>query len=303
MKTRTQSRASERKIPKIPQNPSFFIILALLAESFIIYASVLVKLTDMSPINLGFYRIALSLPIFWLMANTRRNIFKIPMKDIGFMMGAGVFFAFDLLFFNLALRYTSVANVNLFASLACFILMPIGIFFFKEKFKKSLIIGGAVAFCGIVILVGGKGELSVATPFGDFMAFLSVLCYSCFLGVIYSLRRQYGTLEIMFFACVGSCIVLLVLALIFEGFEVPKDAKDFGIIALIALCGQVIGQGFFNYILGKVNTQTSSFLLLFSPIIAAFMGFFILGEKLGILEICGICIILFGVYLAKRGSY
>ena len=63
------------KISKFPQSPSFYILLALLAESFIIYASVLVKLTDMSPINLGFYRIALALPIFWLMANTRRNVF------------------------------------------------------------------------------------------------------------------------------------------------------------------------------------------------------------------------------------
>lgn len=291
------------KISKLPQSPSFYILLALLAESFIIYASVLVKLTDMSPINLGFYRIALALPIFWLMANTRRNVFKIPFKDIAFMMLAGIFFAFDLLFFNLALRHTSVANVNLFASLACFILMPIGIFFFKERFKKSLLVGAIVALFGIFILVGGKGELSVATPFGDFMAFLSVLCYSCFLAVIYSLRKRYGTLEIMFFACVGSSLMLLALALIFEGFEVPKDMKDFGIIALIALCGQVIGQGFFNYILGKVNTQTSSLLLLFSPIIAALMGFFILGEKLGIFEILGILVIIFGVFVAKRENY
>lgn len=286
------------------QNSSYkFIILALLAESFIIYASVLVKLTNMSPINLGFYRIALALPIFWVMANTRKNIFKIPLKDIALMKVAGIFFAFDLLFFNLALRHTSVANVNLFASLVCFILMPIGIFFFKESFKKSLIVGVIVSLLGVIMLVGGKGSLSVATPFGDFMAFLSVLCYSCFLGVVYSLRRRYGTFETMFFACISSCAVLLIIALIFEGFQTPKNTKDFCIIALIALCGQVLGQGCFNYILGKVNTQTSSLLLLFAPIIAALMGFFILGEKLGILEICGICIILFGVYLAKRGNY
>lgn len=61
--------------------------------------------------------------------------------------------------------------------------------------------------------------------------------------------------------------------------------------------------GFFNYILGKVNTQTSSLLLLFSPIIAALMGFFILGEKLGIFEILGILVIIFGVFVAKRENY
>ncbi|TLD89031.1 DMT family transporter [Helicobacter sp. MIT 03-1614] len=285
------------------KNTPFFIAVALMAECFIIYASVLVKLTDMSPLNLAFYRIILALPIFWFMAHLKHNIFSIPLKDISLMFVAGVFFAFDLLFFNLALRHTSVANVNLFASLACFILIPIGIIFFKEKIKKSFFFGGFVAIIGVFVLMGGKGALSVATPYGDFMAFLSVLCYSCFLGVIYSLRRKYGTFEIMLFACVGSSIVLLALVLIFEGFEVPKDTKDWGIVVLIALCGQVIGQGFFNYIMGKVNTQTSSFLLLFTPVVAAFMGFLFLGEHLGIYEICGIVIIIFGVYIAKRENY
>ncbi len=280
-----------------------FMILAVMAECFIIYASVLVKLTTMSPINLGFYRIILALPIFFIMANLKRNIFKIPFKHILLMCLAGVFFAFDLLFFNLALRNTSVANVNLFASLACFILIPIGIIFFSEKMKKSFIFGGVIAIIGVFILIKGKGDESVATLYGDFLAFLSVLCYSIFLAIVYGLRKKYGTLEIMFFACVGSSVILFVLALIVEGFEIPLNTKEWSIILLISFCGQVIGQGFFNYIMGKVNTQTSSLLLLFSPAIAAIMGFFILNEKIGIFEICGIAIIVFGIYLAKKENY
>lgn len=303
----------------ILHSTALFVAIALMAESSVIYASVLVKLTDIPPINLGFYRIVLSLPIFYLLltmsgaslaqrfsedsANKRKHLFDVPLRDMGFMMLAGVFFAFDLAFFNLALRHTSVANVNLFSSLACFILMPIGVLFFKEKFKLSFAFGGGIALIGIVMLVGGKGEFSVATGLGDFMAFLSLLGYSLFLAVVYAMRKRYGTLEIMFFACIGSSVVLLALALVFEGFVLPKDMHDIGIVLLITLCGQVIGQGLFSYILGKFNAQTSSFLLLFAPIIAALMGFFILDEKLGIFEIIGIFVILFGVYIAKRESY
>lgn len=278
-------------------------VLAVAAECFIIFASVLVKLTDMPPINLGFYRVALALPFFYLMASTRCNVLRIPPKGIGLMMLAGVFFAFDLLFFNLALRHTSVANVNLFASLACFILMPIGILFFHEKLKKSLILGAVVAFIGVIVLVKGKGEFSVATPFGDAMAFLSVLCYGCFLGVIYALRKKYGTLEIMFFACVGSSVVLLALALILEGFTLPNGTQDWMVVAGIALCGQILGQGCFNFILGKLEAQTSSLLLLVAPIIAALMGLAFLDEVLGWLEWLGIFIIIMGVYVAKRENY
>ncbi len=279
------------------------IILSIMAQIATIYSSVLIKLMDMSPLNLGFYSIAFTLPLLWFMMHARRKIFKIPFKDIMFIMFGGIFCALDLFFFNVALHNTSVANVNLFASLTCFILIPIGVFFFKEKFRKNFGIGAIIALVGVIILVGGKGELSVATPFGDFMAFLSVLCYGCFLSAIYSMRQRYGALEITFFSYISACGMLFTLALIFEGFEIPKNLNDFSIIVLIALCGQVIGQGFLNYILGKANTQVSSILLLFTPIIAAFMGFFILGEGLDKSEIIGIGIIIIGIYLARKGLY
>lgn len=280
-----------------------YMLCAIIAECFIIYTSVLVKVVDMSPINVGLYRITLAIPLFFFMAQYHKNIFTLPVKDIGFMLLAGVFFGFDLVFFNLALHHTTVANVNLFASLACFILMPIGMLLFNERWKKSALLGAVVAFFGILVLMGGKSEFSVATPYGDFLAFLSVLCYSCFLTAIYALRKNYDTLEIMFFACVGSTMVLAVMVWLFEGFEIPRNLKEWGILVLIAFCGQIVGQGFFNFILGKLDSQTSSLLLLFSPIIAAIMGFCILGEQLGVFEILGIGIIMFGVYLAKKDAY
>ena len=278
-------------------------LIAILSQVATIYSSVLIKLTDMSPMNLGFYSIALTLPIFWLMANIRKNIFKIPLKDIALMMFGGIFCASDLVFFNIALHNTSVANVNLFASLACFILIPIGVFFFKERFQKNFGIAAGIAFVGVIVLVGGKGELSVATPFGDFMAFLSVMCYSTFLSVVYSMRKRYDTLEITFFSYVGAASLLFIMSVFVEGFETPKDMKDFWVIALIAFFGQVIGQGFLNFVLGKASTQLSSILLLFTPIVAALMGFFILGEYLDGIEMLGIGIIMVGIYLARKGLY
>ncbi|RDU64885.1 EamA/RhaT family transporter [Helicobacter didelphidarum] len=281
----------------------FFIFIAILAECFIIYASVLVKVIDISPINLGFYRVVLALPCFFLAASLHRNMFTIPLRDILFMILAGVFFACDLLFFNYALHKTSVANVNLMVSMTCFVLIPIGVFVFHEKVKKYFFVGGIIAIIGVVMLIKGRGNESVATAYGDFLGFLSAVCYGLFLVVMYSLRRRYGTLETMTYACLGSSIVLFVLAYYIEGIEIPTNAHTWWQVILFAFCGQVIGQGFFNFILGKVNTQTSSLLLLCLPIIAALMGFFILNEKLGFFEICGILIIILGVYFAKKESY
>ena len=286
---------------RLPFNP--LLLLALMSECFLIYASVLVKVIEMPPINIAFYRIIIALPFFLVIANASKNVFRFPIKDMFLMIFAGVFFSLDLLFFNMSLRNTSVANVNLMGSLACFILVPIGIIFFKESVKKSFFVGAVVAAFGVFTLVNGRGSESVASFYGDFLAFLSVVCYAFFLSIVYGLRKKYNTMEIMFFACIGSSISLYIFAYIIEGVVLPNGFKEWLVVCGISFFGQIVGQGLFNYVLGKVNIQTSSLLLLFSPVIAAIMGFFILGEKLGIFEILGIFIIILGVYFAKRESH
>ncbi|RDU70059.1 EamA/RhaT family transporter [Helicobacter cholecystus] len=274
-----------------------FIFLAILAEAFIIYASVLVKVVNLSPIIAGFYRILFALPIFMLFAN--RRLLQAKAKDMLLMLGAGVFFGLDLVFFNLALHKTSIANVNLFASLVCFILVPIGAIFFKEKIHLDFILGSLISLVGVFILIKGRGGESVATPLGDFLAFLSMVCYGIFLSLVYGLRKRYDTLTLMSFASLGSIIVLLSIGIPMEGFSTPQDWHTLGMLIAISLFGQVLGQGCFGYIMGKLDAQVSSLILLFTPMIAGLMGYFLLGEKLGVYEILGMVIIVLGIYIAK----
>lgn len=274
-----------------------FIFLAVLAEAFIIYASVLVKVVDISPIIAGFYRIALALPIFALFA--RRKLLKVAKKDILLMLGSGAFFGFDLVFFNLAIHKTSIANVNLFASLVVFILVPIGAIFFKEKIRLDFVIGSMISLIGVFILIKGRGGESVATPYGDFLAFLSMMCYGIFLSLIYGLRKRYDTLTLMTYSSIGSILILLSVGIPTEGFALPKNMHTWGMLLTISLFGQVLGQCCFGYIMGKLSAQISALILLFTPMIAGIMGYVFLGEKLGIYEVIGMIIIVLGVYIAK----
>lgn len=219
------------------------------------------------------------------------------------MVLAGSCFGFDIFFFNIALHNTSVANVNLITSLVCFILVPIGILFFKERVTKGFFIGGTITLFGVVVLLKGQESGGVSHIYGDFLAVISTIFYGLFLSLIFTLRRIYHTMEIMFFASLGSSATLLILALIFEGIVLPKNINEFAMICLLAFCGQILGQGFFSYIIGKINTQISSLILLSSPALGAIMGFVFLGERIALLEIIGIIIVIIGVYFAKLGNH
>lgn len=279
-----------------------FIAIALLAEMFIIYASVLVKVVDISPIMLAFYRIAFAIPVFFILAWRQPDFKKINKKDFSLMLIAGVLFALDLTFFNLSLRETSVAHVNLIGSLVCFVLAPIGVIFFNEKIRKGFIIGCLLAILGVFLLIRGRIDGSVATLWGNFLAFICMLFYSFFLAMVFHLRKKYSAFSVMAFSSVGASASLLGVALVVEGFSYPDTPSALGYLLLIVLFGQILGQGFFSYIMGKISTQASSLILLASPLIAAIMGFFILGEKLGPIEILGIFVIISGIYFAQQKS-
>lgn len=279
-------------------NSTKYILLALLAESFIIYASVLVKIIDLTPIMLGFYRVTLAIPIFLLFAG--KAVLKVPPKDIAVMILAGLFFGLDLVFFNTALHRTSVTHVNLIGSLVCFILVPAGVLIFGEKLKLNFILGASIALLGIPLLVGGKHDSNAASFLGDFLAFLSMCGYSIFLILVYKIRQQYDTMVLMFFACIGSSALLLAAGALLEGASAPLHTRDWLLTGLVVLFGQVIGQGAFGYIMGKLDTQASSLVLICSPVLAGLLGFLLLGERLGIIEVLGIGIIIWGVYIAQK---
>ena len=55
-----------------------------------------------------------------------------------------------------------------------------------------------------------------------------------------------------------------------------------------------------SYCQGKVSVNLSSIVGLTQPAVAALYSFFFFGERLTLMEIAGICIVIAGVYLAKR---
>ncbi|MDU7693706.1 MAG: DMT family transporter [Helicobacter sp.] len=282
---------------------SKFIALALLAELFITYASVLVKVVDIPPIMLAFYRVTLAMPIFFILAYKKEDFKRVGLKDFAIMFGAGLLFALDLIFFNTSLHHTSVGHANVIGSLLCFVLAPLGAIFFGEKIKKPFIFGSILSIAGVVLLMQGRIQDSVATGFGNFLALMAMIFYSFFLALVFHLRKRYSALTVMSFSSIGASVGLLIIGSSLEGFTYPQNGITWFYTWLIVLFGQILGQGFFSFIMSKLSTQTTSLLLLITPVMAAIMGFLFLGEKMGYLEILAIIIILVGIYFGQQKSH
>lgn len=273
------------------------IMLELLAIAFLATGGIFVKLSALSPINTGFYRVLFSIPLLFPLAYP--NLKQLHRKDIVILFAAGCFLAGDVALWNLSFSYTSVANANLFANLTPFTVIPVSYFLFKEKLPRMFFTGAVLTLIGIFILLGGKLEPNPEHYFGDFLSFCASFFYACFLLISYKLRDRIASSVIMFVSSFGSVLVLFTAAFFVEGIEVPHGAGELWPLLGLTLCLQAIGHNLLAHCQGKINVNLSSIICLSQPVAAAIYSFFLFSESITWKEATGILVVIAGVYLVK----
>lgn len=279
------------------KNETKDIFLELFAVCFLATGGIFVKLSNLSPINTGFYRVLFSLPLLFPLSY--RHIKDLSKKDVIILVLAGVFLAGDVSLWNLSFSYTTVANANLLANLTPFTVIPVTYFLFKEKVPKFFFVGVAITLLGVFILIGGKVNPNPENYFGDFLSFSASFFYACFLLISYKLRDHLESSVIMFVSGFGSVATLFVTSNLVEGFQIPKSTHDLWPLFGLTLCLQVIGHNLLAHCQGKVNVNLSSIICLSQPAVASIYSFFLFGETLSTKELLGIAIVIVGVYLVK----
>ena len=280
------------------KNQTKFILLELFAVCFCASSGVFVRYSALDPVNTAFYRMLFALPMLYFLA--RKDLKGVNPKDILPLLLTGVFFAGDIILFNLSICRTAIANTNLFANLTIFTVVPVSVLVFKEKMPKHMLIGVAITLAGVVMLVLGKAEPSNSSYVGDLLACGSSVFYGLYFVVSYRMREKYSGNVITFF-CIISCVLLTPLYIVpVEGFQIPHGFAELWPLLGLAVCLQVFGHNLMAYCQGNVSVNLSSIICLTQPAIAAIYSLVLFGEKLTLMEIAGICIVVLGVYLVKH---
>ncbi|EOP90499.1 hypothetical protein IGM_02191 [Bacillus cereus HuB4-4] len=281
----------------IRNNETKYILLVFLSVCFLATGGVFVKISELPPVNTGFYRVLISIPL--LLPFVWKEIRKVSKKDILFILLAGVFLAGDLILWNISFYYTSVANANLLANLVPLVIIPFSFFVFKEKITRTFFIGAVITLSGVLVLVSGKAVITMDNLFGDMLAFLTSFFYALFLLTVYKVRERVSASIIMFVSAFGSVVTLFISMIFTEGVYVPSSYSQWLPLLGLAIFSQILGQGLLSFCLGKVSVVLSSILVLLQPIVAATYALFIFNQKLTIVEVLGMLISLTGIYIVK----
>jgi drug/metabolite transporter (DMT)-like permease len=127
--------------------------------------------------------------------------------------------------------------------------------------------------------------------------------YAAYLLAVKALRdRKHSTLSVMAVTSTITAAILLPVALASGETMLPRSASGWAVLAGLALVSHAAGQGLIAFALAHLPAAFSSVSLLFQPVMAALFAWMILAEPLVPLQVLGGCIVLAGIYLARRGS-
>jgi drug/metabolite transporter (DMT)-like permease len=279
------------------------LVALLVGACSIAFAPIFVRLSETGPTASAFWRTALAAPVLWAWmlatprtAGDRASAFAPP------MLLAGLFFAGDLAVWHFSILFTTVANSTLLANLAP-IFVTVGAWaLFGQRVTRTFLAGMLVAMAGAFVLVGpsfGAGERQLL---GDALGVVTAMFYGAYMLAVKHLREARSTAHIMAVSTTVTALVLLPLALASGETMLPATPAGWATLFGLALVCQSAGQSLIAYAMAHLPASFSAVSLLLQPAMATLYAWALLGERAGAAQLAGGAVILFGIWLARRGS-
>jgi drug/metabolite transporter (DMT)-like permease len=280
-----------------PFNPYIAVVIGVISVST---SAILVKLVGNAPAAIiAFYRLFFSVVLMApiILFKYRHEFKAIEKRDWILSILAGVFLAFHFILWFESLNYTSVAS-----SVVLVTLQPIFAFlgtylFFKERFSPGAIISMVIALLGSVIISWGDFQISGLALFGDILAFIGAIAITAYFLLGQNARKRLSLMTYTFVVYGVSSITLFIYNVLSTN-NFTDYPVDYWIIFLaLAIFPTFLGHSLFNWAIKWLSTSTISMAIVFEPIGASILAYFILDEKITWSQWLGGTIVIFGLFL------
>ncbi|ART77763.1 EamA family transporter [Sutcliffiella horikoshii] len=260
-------------------------------------SAIFVKLADAPAGVVAFYRLLFSviilLPIFlYKYVGELKDISK---RDWLFSMLAGIFLAFHFILWFESLNYTSVASSTVLVTLQPLFAFIGTYLFFQERLSKKAIVSGLMAIVGSVIISWGDFRISGMALFGDILALVACALVTAYLLFGQDVRKRLSLITYTFIVYGFCCVTLLFYVLISGDPLTGYSSDDWIWFILLAIIPTLLGHSFFNWAVKYISTNVISMSILFEPIGAAVLAYFILNEMVKWTQFAGGLLVMLSV--------
>ncbi|GAA0325905.1 DMT family transporter [Bacillus carboniphilus] len=279
-------------MPKV--NPYLVIFIGVISVAT---SAIFVKLAEAPSGVTAFYRLLFSvlimLPVFLL--KYVKEIKLITKTDWLFSALAGIFLSFHFILWFESLNYTSVASSTVLVTLQPLFAFIGGAIFFKERITMAMIVSGTIAILGSVLISWGDFRISGMALWGDFLALIACALITFYLFFGQSVRKRISLMTYTFIVYGVSTLTLLVYVLMKGEALTGYASHQWIYFLLLAIVPNLLGHTLFNWSIKWVSTSIISVAILFEPVGATILAFYILGETVVITQVLGGLIVILGI--------
>ncbi|MCA0150879.1 MULTISPECIES: DMT family transporter [Rossellomorea] len=277
-------------------NPYLILAIGVISVST---SAILVKVSSAPSGILAFYRlfftVLLMSPVFFL--KYVKELKLITLRDWMFSILAGVFLAFHFILWFESLHYTSVASSTVLVTLQPLFAFIGAYLFFQEKLTAKALLSAVLAVAGSFIISWGDFRISGSALWGDILALIACALITGYLLFGQTIRKRLSLMTYTYLVYVISSIVLLLYVFIQSESLGPYPKEDWIYFILLAIIPTLLGHTLFNWSLKWLSTSTISMAILFEPIGASLLAYWLLGEKVLMTQVLGGMVIMTGVTL------
>jgi len=274
----------------------------LLGNAALAFGPWLVRLADVGPVAVGFWRVTIALPFLFMVSHAAGQKPHWPRRVlITAILVAAVFYVLDLAAWNAGIRMTKLGNATLFGNMGSFVFAIYGLWLAQRRPSRRQALALGLAAAGAALLMSGSYELSPKNFTGDLLTLVAGLLYGGYLIFMERARTELEPLPLLLLATLFGIPMLLGIS---AGLGEQIWPRDWTPLIIFALSSQVLGQGLLIYSIGNFPPLVVGLALLTQPVISALVGWFAYGEGLSLTDgigALGIAAALILVRLPERG--
>jgi drug/metabolite transporter (DMT)-like permease len=277
----------------------------IIGAALISTTSIFVKLAHVGPTVSAFYRMGLGGLILLLGLVALGQWRPMRLAYVIWMLVPALAFAADLMMWHRSILLVGPGLATLLGNFQVFMMALAGWLIYREHLSGRFLLGVAMAFAGLYLLVGMDwSQLGAQYQLGVALGLLTGVAYALYMLTMRHAQRSgqlaLGAAQLL---CVLSltCAAILALAILVEGDSLAlPDAQTVWSLLGLALIGQVFGWILLLRAMPNLPASIIGLLLLLQPAISFVLDVLLFDRPTATLDWVGVGLSMLGIFI---GSY
>jgi len=282
------------------------LLAGVLGALVIAFSAILVRLAEVTPVTAAFFRCFYALPVLALLAWVERRRFgPRARRDRLLALGAGVFFAADLICWHYSIKAVGAGLATVLGNIQVVLVAVVAWVTLGERPGPRTLGSIPIVFSGVVLISGvvGSGAYGKDPLLGVIYGVVTAIAYAAFILILRQsgsdLRQPAGPL---FDATLSAAVFSALAGVAIGDIDWVPGLESQAWLVLLALSSQVLGWLLISVSLPRLPAAITSIVLMLQPMTTVLLGAVLLSEKPSAVQLSGVFVVLAGVAFATLGA-